>query len=176
VSDKDADLRFNTLHRFSKRSPGLVLEEYRHWEVPVGCGGVMLQWRDPADGHLFVLRVATVGRAEVRLDGEPVRNLLLLRPGAHELQIEITDLPDHPSPFGLEITLRDEEEVLLSTASGGFLLQGSPPGLFTGDVEQASGQRRWSFEGLDRSSLLSLPAGRALLTRRLQVLDAKSLR
>ena len=33
-------LRLNTLNRFRKHSPRLLLEEYSHCEVPAGCGGV----------------------------------------------------------------------------------------------------------------------------------------
>jgi len=41
----DRDLKLNSLSRFSKQSPRLVLEEYSHCEVPAGCGGVVLRWR-----------------------------------------------------------------------------------------------------------------------------------
>lgn len=41
----DRDLKLNSLSRFSKKSPRLVLEEYGHCEVPAGCGGVVLRWR-----------------------------------------------------------------------------------------------------------------------------------
>lgn len=38
------DLTVNSLSRYSKESPGLVLEEHGHCEVPAGCGGVVLRW------------------------------------------------------------------------------------------------------------------------------------
>ena len=41
----DRDLKLNSLSRFSKQSPRLVLEEYGNCEVPAGCGGAVLRWR-----------------------------------------------------------------------------------------------------------------------------------
>jgi hypothetical protein len=185
MSPSDDDLRFNVLHRLSKRSPRLVLEEYGHWEVPVGCGGILLQWRDPADGHLFVVQVATLGTAQVHLDGHLVEQLLLMKPGPHELWIEITDLPDHPSPFGLELLTRmddDDPQSLLSSAAGGFLLregaadQGRALEPFEGDLAQATQGRTWWFQTFEGGALLSLPPKRALLYRKLEVIDARTLR
>jgi len=53
-SDDDDDLRLNTLYRFAKRSPRLVLEEHGHCEVPAGCGGVVLRWVG-RDAAVFVI-------------------------------------------------------------------------------------------------------------------------
>ena len=43
----DDDLRVNTLHRFAKHSPTLILHEYSSCEVPAGCGGVVMRWIAP---------------------------------------------------------------------------------------------------------------------------------
>jgi len=43
----EKELRLNSLSRYSKQSPRLVLEEHSHCEVPAGCGGVVLRWRNP---------------------------------------------------------------------------------------------------------------------------------
>jgi hypothetical protein len=37
----------NSLDRFRKHPGQLVLEEHGHCEVPAGCGGVVLRWRNP---------------------------------------------------------------------------------------------------------------------------------
>jgi hypothetical protein len=39
--------RLNSLNRFRKQSDRLVLEEHGHCEIPAGCGGVVLRWRNP---------------------------------------------------------------------------------------------------------------------------------
>jgi hypothetical protein len=38
--------QLNSLNRFRKQSGRLVLEEHSHCEIPAGCGGVVLRWRD----------------------------------------------------------------------------------------------------------------------------------
>ncbi|MFX0064814.1 MAG: hypothetical protein ACFFC7_21780 [Candidatus Hermodarchaeota archaeon] len=45
----DRELKLNSISRFSKKSPRLVLEQYSHCEVPAGCGGVVIRWKDPQD-------------------------------------------------------------------------------------------------------------------------------
>jgi hypothetical protein len=73
VMSEDDDLRINTLHRFAKHSPRLILQEYSHCEVPAGCGGVVLRWFDPAQGVPVSIRlVALNATGESWLDGEPL--------------------------------------------------------------------------------------------------------
>jgi hypothetical protein len=90
MSDED-DLRLNTLHRFAKHSPRLVLQEYSHCEVPAGCGGVIVRWYDPELGtpaHLRVtLRNAT---GDVWLDGAVVvSNRIQLVVGTHVVAMRL---------------------------------------------------------------------------------------
>src|SRR5574339_211352 len=68
TSDDEA-LRLNTLHRFRKHSPRLLLQEYSHCEVPAGCGGVVLRWIDREGGLPVVVRVAALGPVRAWLDG-----------------------------------------------------------------------------------------------------------
>ncbi len=63
--DDPGALRLNTLDRFRKQSPRLLLEEYSHCEVPAGCGGVILRWVDPQAGVPAFLRVVVVGQGTV---------------------------------------------------------------------------------------------------------------
>jgi hypothetical protein len=70
---EDDDLRINTLHRFAKHSPRLVLQEYSHCEVPAGCGGVVLRWLDPAQGVPVSIRMVGLNAdSETWLDGAPL--------------------------------------------------------------------------------------------------------
>jgi hypothetical protein len=90
VGDDD-DLRINTLHRFAKHSPRLVLQEYSHCEVPAGCGGVVIRWYDPAAGEPATLRVILVdARAEIWLDGAQLASSWIqLAAGAHVLALHV---------------------------------------------------------------------------------------
>lgn len=71
--DED-DLRLNTLNRFSKRSKKLALEEHGHCEVPAGCGGAVLRWRDLNEGLSVTLWSAAPSKVEMMIDGEPIQD------------------------------------------------------------------------------------------------------
>jgi hypothetical protein len=89
----DDDLRLNTLHRFSKQSPRMTLQEYSHCEVPAGCGGVVLRWVAAGAGTPIRVGVAVLGEAEVWLDGTllPGGHTRLVT-GQHVLAIHVTKL------------------------------------------------------------------------------------
>jgi hypothetical protein len=65
----DRDLKLNSLPRYSKTSPQLILEEHGHCEVPAGCGGVVLRWRNPNDGIPLQIWPYAAGKFEMFLDG-----------------------------------------------------------------------------------------------------------
>jgi hypothetical protein len=67
----DRELKVNSLSRYSKDSPLLILEEHGHCEVPAGCGGVVLRWRDPRAGIPLIMRLYAAGECTVFLDGQP---------------------------------------------------------------------------------------------------------
>src|SRR5262245_48240254 len=88
-----AKQQLNSLDRFRKQAGRLVLEEYSHCEVPAGCGGVVLRWRNPHaavpfNAHLY----APVQRA-LFLDGAtPATSRIDLAPGQHVLAIAIENV------------------------------------------------------------------------------------
>ncbi|MBX2804152.1 MAG: hypothetical protein KTR31_41210 [Myxococcales bacterium] len=133
MANDEEDLRINTLNALTKQSPFVVLEEHSHCEVPAGCGGVVLRWRDPNAGEPGVLRVAgLVGRARAWLDGtEVVNTWLSLLPGRHVLAIELTELPSEPTPCIALVTHQRRDEVpplLLSTVGHDWRVHpGDPP-------------------------------------------------
>ena len=87
-------LKLNTLSRFSKRSDQLLLEHYSHCEVPAGCGGVILRWRDRADGVMADLTLFCPREAAVSIDGHPPASARLMLPwGAHVLTATVAQLP-----------------------------------------------------------------------------------
>ena len=86
----EEDLRLNSLNRFSKRSKQLALEEHGHCEVPAGCGGVVLRWRNLNEGLSMTLWSAAPGQAEQMVDGEPVNTSRRTIPlGEHILAVHV---------------------------------------------------------------------------------------
>ena len=98
----DDDLRLNTLHRFAKHSPKLILHEYSHCEVPAGCGGVVVRWIDPDTGRPAEIRAwVPSGKSEVWLDGKQLEeSIAQLRPGIRVIAMHVTG---GPVPFGLDV-------------------------------------------------------------------------
>src|SRR5262249_26215696 len=62
--------QLNALGRFRKQPARLVLEEYSHCEVPAGCGGVVLRWRNPLAAISVLLHVYTARKATTLIDGK----------------------------------------------------------------------------------------------------------
>ncbi|REE99061.1 hypothetical protein [Thermomonospora umbrina] len=89
----DRELKLNSLSRYSKSSPLFILEEHGHCEVPAGCGGVVLRWRDPAAGVPITMWSHTGGPCEPLLDGSPVTSGRPLVPyGEHVLAFAVTEI------------------------------------------------------------------------------------
>lgn len=111
AGDDDDDLRINTLHRFAKHSPRLVLHEYSHCEVPAGCGGVVLRWVDVTKGSPAMVRLVASGvEATCWLDGEPLAsNLALLRAGGRLLAVHLRREQPEAKPFA--ITVRHDDVI-----------------------------------------------------------------
>jgi hypothetical protein len=85
-----AEQNLNSLDRFRKRSPRLLLEEHAGCEVPCGCGGVVMRWRNPLEARPVRIHLYTAAEPVVSIDGEVVSaGRLDLRPGRHVLAIEI---------------------------------------------------------------------------------------
>ena len=64
----ERELRLNSI-RFDKQSPRLTLEEHSHCEVPAGCGGVVLRWRQRTTIPLEIW-LHVVGEFQAFLDGK----------------------------------------------------------------------------------------------------------
>jgi hypothetical protein len=87
-----AKQKLNSLDRFRKQSPNLVLEQASHCEVPAGCGGVVIRWRNPHAARPLMVRVYTTAESSYWLDGEPLeRGSLDVAPGRHVLAVAIEE-------------------------------------------------------------------------------------
>ena len=117
----DEDLQINTRHALTKHSPSAILEEHGSCEVPAGCGGVVLRWRDPDVGRPAVVRLGHLGALTAWLDGEEVVNSWVeLRAGRHVFAVELRDI-EEPVPFIAVIVARGTvgaPPVLMASAPG----------------------------------------------------------
>src|SRR5215472_14932081 len=98
----DRDLRLNSIDRYVKSSPRFVLEEHSGCEVPAGCGGVVLRWRDSKTEVPVRIHVATMNATEVdvRVDGRRLSSSRpLLAPGPHELTIDLVAATNATAQF-----------------------------------------------------------------------------
>jgi hypothetical protein len=92
----------NSLDRYVKASPRFVLEEHSHCEVPAGCGGVVLRWRDRFRSIPVEIALAVTGArvTDLRIDGDRANSTRsLLSPGRHVLTLET----DQPTGDGLRV-------------------------------------------------------------------------
>jgi hypothetical protein len=85
----ERDLKLNAI-RTVKQSPNLVLEEHGHCEVPAGCGGVVLRWRQRSRLPIQVW-LHTAASKTVYLDGDVLTSgRPLIGPGEHVLALDFS--------------------------------------------------------------------------------------
>jgi hypothetical protein len=85
--------QLNSVARFRKQTGRLVLEEYDNCEVPAGCGGVVLRWRNPRAARPVLLYLYTPVQARWFVDGkEPPSGRLDLAPGPHVFALLLEDV------------------------------------------------------------------------------------
>jgi hypothetical protein len=65
--------QLNSLSRFRKQSGRLVLEEHSHCEIPAGCGGVVLRWRNPLAALPVSIHFYSAAPATCWFDGVEVQ-------------------------------------------------------------------------------------------------------
>jgi hypothetical protein len=87
----ERELRLNSLSRYEKVSPLFILEEHGHCEVPAGCGGVVLRWRNPNAGIPFSMRLYSPGNCRLYVDGAlPPSSRPVLPFGQHVLAFVVS--------------------------------------------------------------------------------------
>ena len=124
----DRELKLNSLSRYSKESPLLILEEHGHCEVPAGCGGVVLRWRDPREGVPLVMRLYAAGECSVLLDGQQLPSARSIVPfGRHVFGFVVSGVdPDYMVLMAVAANVpptrsasRVDEPVSIATAGDG---------------------------------------------------------
>ena len=138
----DQDLKLNGLSRYAKQSPRLVLEEYSHCEVPAGCGGVVLRWRNPDQPIPMVVRFFSGnGRLDYQgLDGADMhfRPKLFVPYGAHALTFIIRDV-DPKFAIVLLAAKLDEQYARILQPEGDTTLLSLPDGTWKYILEAPDG-------------------------------------
>lgn len=117
----ERELKLNSLGRYGKDSPHLILEEYGHCEIPAGCGGVLLRWRSPNTGLQFVIRLWTAGKSQLFLNGQsPSSGVVLVPFGSHVFSIIISDISSTGALLGFSAVHDQSQPDLprVSRASG----------------------------------------------------------
>lgn len=156
----DDDLRINTLHRFEKHSPRLILHEYSHCEVPAGCGGVVLRWIDAAKGWPAQVQLLIAhGSGTVWLDGvELASSFVQLRPGRRTIGIRLSREQPQPRPFKLVAFYDDrrERDVVAGGAPRWRCSTAAPP---DGWAEPAFEDAHWPLVPLATDALVGAQDG-----------------
>lgn len=106
-------LRLNSLGRYAKKSSLLVMEEHDHCEVPAGCGGVVLRWRNPRAGvplEIWMYTHGDSGEVALFLDGTAVESSRpLIGYGDHVLSLSISQFPPDKGHI-IFVAIYDEEK------------------------------------------------------------------
>lgn len=91
------DLRLNSIDRFRKSSDRLILEQHGHCEVPAGCGGVVLRWRNPDAGCPVVFACAAMAKVDLIVNGQRVASRAILPWGENTIAVRLSEVqPDFP--------------------------------------------------------------------------------
>ncbi len=135
------DIKPNSLWRFVKMSPHIILESHSHCEVPAGCGGVVLHWKNPVHGILALLTAFCPGESEYWLNGERIQHpQVLLVPGRNLLAIHVAKISG-PSA-GMMVHLE------FDPAKAGRYLTGGPDTECPGQVMSCS-DGSWKYSSME---------------------------
>jgi hypothetical protein len=133
----DDDLALNSLSRYAKSSPRLILEEHGHCEVPAGCGGVVLRWRNPDRGVPITMWAYALGELRLYLDGEPVEwSRPIVSPGAHVLGFVVSGV--EPASIALMFAAHDETGAVQSPP-GAYRVLSAPDGSWRYTTSEPAG-------------------------------------
>ena len=152
----------NSLQRFRKRSPNLVLEQHGHCEVPAGCGGAILRWRNPFAARTVRMHLYAPGGEPAQVDGVVhERRFFDLAPGRHALTLRVA-----PKSLKFAVMCALSAEHDRDTVAAGDVVE--PPLTYRtggpGDwryTGEAPVDDSWRHPGFDDSAWEKLVASRA---------------
>ena len=155
------DLNLNSLLRYSKKSSRYVLEAQSHCEVPAGCGGVVLRWRDPKKGIPLTFRIYAGGAYKFFLDAHPLPSARPIVPiGEHVVSVVISEFD--PSRVVLLFAAKYEEKgagigYSERAAAGALHFLSAPDGSWKCSSVEPQGNS-WQLAGFDDSAWTAMPA------------------
>jgi hypothetical protein len=122
--------------RFAKQSPRLIYEEL---PAPVGCGGVVMRWRDPRSALPVRVHLYCPVPAKLFLDGAPIETTSIdVAPGPHLFAVE-TDPLDFSGGLFMFAAFHDATEVIKTMPPGvreaGWKVTSSPGGMWRATTE-----------------------------------------
>lgn len=152
----DRNLKLNGLSRYTKQSPRLVLEEYGHCEVPAGCGGVVLRWRQPDQPIPMRVRFFSGnGTHEYQgIDGTDTRfsSKVLVSYGTHTLSFILRDVDPQFACVLLTGTF-DADYLRILQPQGDTMILSLPDGSWTYTLE-APTDAAWQHPDFDDTGWL----------------------
>jgi hypothetical protein len=147
------DLNLNSLDRFSKRSERLLLEQYGSCEVPAGCGGAVLRWRNPADGLPLVFSTVLDANVTILVDSQPLSgSCLIVPPGDHILVAHFTDIKRESGPLLFSVS---DGAVAKSSDNVKYVLKSAADGTWLATISAPEGND-WTTADYDDSDWLAL--------------------
>jgi hypothetical protein len=155
------DLNLNSLSRYSKKSSRYVLEAQSHCEVPAGCGGVVLRWRDPKKGIPLTFRIYAGGAYKFLLDARPLSSTRPIVPfGEHVISIVISEFD--PSRVVLLLAAKYEEKgagigYSERDTAGALHFASASDGSWKYSSVEPQGNS-WQLAGFDDSAWTAMPA------------------
>lgn len=186
---RERKLRLNGVPGSQKESSSLVLEVHSSCEVPAGCGGVVLRWRNPAVAMPVLITVlGPQPKQTILLDGvAPVSARPLITCGEHVLAIIVDAVPSEAGMLmasltcdagrqeGTDDAVPTQEKMVLSKADGTWRYQLSAP---PDDAWLQPGYDDSAWPALVRQPM-AVPAKddywRSDLYKKLSILNADSL-
>ena len=155
------DLNLNSLSRFSKKSTRYILEAQSHCEVPAGCGGVVLRWRNPSHGVPLTFRVYACGPYQFSLDGQLLSSARPIIPfGEHVVSMVISEIK--PGAVALVFAAKYEEfgagkDYEARAAAGVLHFLSAPDGSWKHTCAEPQGDS-WKQPGFDDANWSAMPA------------------
>jgi len=155
------DPNLNSLSRYSKKSKRYILEAQSSCEVPAGCGGLVLRWRDPKKGVPVTFRIYAGGSFRFFLDAQPLSSgRPIVSFGEHVISIAVSDFD--PTRLVLLFAAQYEEKgagigYAGRSAAGRLCFISAPDGSWKYSTVEPRNSS-WQQAGFDDSTWTAMPA------------------
>jgi hypothetical protein len=150
-----SELPLNSLDRFRKRSSRLILEQHGSDAAPVGCGGVLLRWRNPRTTVPLLITLYSPGKARLFLDGTEVEEGGLdLAPGPHQLALDLVSSQSVLFAFAASHQAVDREHTPPGLEEADFRLLSAADQTWLANLDEPPAD--WTAAGFDDTNWFGL--------------------